>query len=84
MPKLREPIYQIKDKEIRALVAQRKSLKDVTNNEISKAIGCHINTLLNHTKHPEDFTLGELRKLFDFLEFSPEERSAVTSKEKYL
>lgn len=84
MPKLREPIYQVKDTELLALIDKWMRMRGVKKQDLADTLNCCINTMSTLLKHPEKFTIKQLRIIFDYLKFSPEDRASILSNQRYL
>lgn len=84
MPKLRQPLSEVKNQELLAIVAMRKQLLGYTNADLARSLRCHENTVINRLHEPDKWPLGDLRRLCDVLHFSDEERNSILSNKKYL
>lgn len=78
MPRIKKDERQKKDDMFRALVAKNMVLYGYASaKDLAPAIRCSRSTLLNKLNDPDKFTRGELRRLFDALHLTAEERQAM-------
>ncbi|EOR24993.1 phage-related Cro-like protein [Niallia nealsonii AAU1] len=49
---------------------QARLLKGLTQDQVAKELGVHVQTYRKMEKHPDDVTVGEAKKLSEILEFS--------------
>lgn len=77
MPKLKESEELQKDRLARAYIAKNMELYGLNDEQIAARLRCTKRTFQNKKKHPETFTLGELRKLCIVIRLSNEEKSLI-------
>ena len=62
------------DLELRALIAKYLKLRVRTNADVIKAVRMARSTYYRKLSHPEEFNLGELRAIFNYLKIPTTER----------
>lgn len=78
MPKLREPPETKQDKLFLALIEKNKVLCGIyEDQELAARLGIDRKTMRNKLREPDRFTRRELRRLFNILRFTEEEKSLV-------
>lgn len=72
MPRIRQYAERDAEKDfLREIRAGQGSADLMNNRSLSDACGIPYQTLLRRIRNPEDFTLGEIRKLFKVLPMRP-------------
>ena len=72
MPRIRQYAERDAEKDfLREIWAGQGSADLMNNRSLSDACGIPYQTLLRRIRNPEDFTLGEIRKLFKVLPMRP-------------
>lgn len=77
MPKLKESEEEQKDRITRAYIAKNMELYNLSDEEVAIKLRCTKRTFQNKKKHPDTFSLGELRKLCSVIKLSNEEKSLI-------
>ena len=74
MPRVKQTETEEKNRKARACIAKGMAMQDVNDEEVAKKLNVTKRTFQNKKKHPETFTLGELRKLSVVLKLTEEDR----------
>ncbi|WP_206460393.1 helix-turn-helix domain-containing protein [Anaerovorax sp. IOR16] len=78
MPKLKEHPEIMQDKQLRGKVAEKMSVLGYDNKaDVAERLGINPRTFYYKLADPDKFSRRELRRLFQILKFSDEEKSAV-------
>lgn len=78
MPKLRDTQQEKQDKLFKGLVAKNMMIRGYEyNKDLAPKMHMHERTFNYKLDDPDKFTRKELRKLFNLLEFSEEEKGLV-------
>ena len=77
MPRVKSLDSQMrKEREIKALRAQRMTLLDKDDNAIAEYLNIHVQTFRRKRKNPSQFTLLEMQRLARYLEFGESDKVA--------
>jgi len=77
MPKLKERPEVTQDKLFRGLISKYMIISGYDVQELADKLHIHRVTLHRKLKNPDSFTRGELRRLFQILKFTDEEKGLV-------
>lgn len=77
MPKLAVPKTEMQNRILRGSLKNARELKDMDVPRLSALTGIAKSTLYLRLKHPETFTVRELRLVMEVLKVPEEERSRI-------
>lgn len=77
MPKLKIPEYEMQNRRTKAVIAEITELEAVDTKALAKILGLSASSVNRKKRHPEQFTLAEIRALVKRFKLTAEQQAKL-------
>lgn len=77
MPKLKIPEYEMQNRRTKAVIAEITELEAVDTKALAKILGLSASSVNRKKRHPEQFTLAEIRTLVKRFKLTTEQQAKL-------
>ena len=77
MPKLRESAEKTKITQFKAAISKALILQSMSKDELAQALHMSRSSLWSKLNHPDEFRLGELKRLFSLLDIDDSDKQIL-------